>query len=122
MYTYLQNEPLDRLTSYTLYSILLNRPPFEVPSNLQVLTTPTYCNFSSSKMPPIPKPSSEYTIPTRAIVSYSQHDWRWEDLLTRAPREDEFLVEMIATGVCHTDISGYGGIYPRVYGHEGTCA
>jgi Zn-dependent alcohol dehydrogenase len=40
--------------------------------------------------------------------------------MTRPPLEDEFLVEMIATGVCHTDISGYGGIYPRVLGHEGT--
>ncbi|KAF2851263.1 GroES-like protein [Plenodomus tracheiphilus IPT5] len=63
--------------------------------------------------------SSEYTIPAKGIVSYSQHDWQWEDLLTREPHEDEFLVEMIATGVCHTDISGYGGIYPRVLGHEG---
>lgn len=61
----------------------------------------------------------DYTIPCKAIVAYSQHDWKWQDLLTRAPKEDEFLVEMIATGVCHTDISGYGGIYPRVYGHEG---
>ena len=61
----------------------------------------------------------EYTIPCKGIVAYSQHDWKWEDLLTREPKEDEFLVEMIATGVCHTDISGYGGIYPRVLGHEG---
>jgi hypothetical protein len=62
----------------------------------------------------------EYTIPCKGIVTYSQHDWKWEDLLTREPKEDEFLVEMIATGVCHTDISGYGDIYPRVLGHEGT--
>ena len=62
----------------------------------------------------------KYTIPCKGIVAYSQHDWNWEELLTREPREDEFLVEMIATGVCHTDISGYGGIYPRVLGHEGT--
>ncbi|KZM22552.1 uncharacterized protein EKO05_0009540 [Ascochyta rabiei] len=53
----------------------------------------------------------EYTVPCKGIVAYSQHDWKWEELLTREPREDEFLVEMIATGVCHTDISGYGGIY-----------
>lgn len=61
----------------------------------------------------------EYTVPCKGIVAYSQHDWKWEDLMTREPNEDEFLVEMIATGVCHTDISGYGGIYPRVLGHEG---
>jgi Zn-dependent alcohol dehydrogenase len=64
--------------------------------------------------------SSQYTIPCKAIVATDQHTWTWTDLLTRAPHEDEFLVEMIATGVCHTDISGYGGIYPRVLGHEGT--
>jgi hypothetical protein len=62
----------------------------------------------------------EYTVPCKGIVAYSQHDWNWEDMLTREPQADEFLVEMIATGVCHTDISGYGGIYPRVLGHEGT--
>ncbi|SMY22111.1 unnamed protein product [Zymoseptoria tritici ST99CH_1A5] len=56
---------------------------------------------------------SEFTIPSRGIVSYSQHDWQLTDLLTRAPFPDEFLVEMIATGICHTDIAGFGGIYPR---------
>lgn len=61
----------------------------------------------------------QYTIPCEGIVAYSQHEWKWEKLLTREPYEDEFLVELVATGVCHTDISGYGGIYPRVLGHEG---
>ena len=63
--------------------------------------------------------STEYTIPCKGIVAYDEHDWKLENLLTREPLEDEFLVDMIATGVCHTDISGYGGIFPRVYGHEG---
>lgn len=63
--------------------------------------------------------SQKYTIPAKGIVAYDQHSWKLENLLTREPLEDEFLVEMIATGVCHTDISGYGGIYPRVLGHEG---
>ncbi|EGX88676.1 alcohol dehydrogenase, putative [Cordyceps militaris CM01] len=63
--------------------------------------------------------TSPFTIKCRGIVAYSEHEWVWEELLTREPHEDEFLVEMIATGVCHTDISGYGGIYPRVLGHEG---
>jgi Zn-dependent alcohol dehydrogenase len=63
--------------------------------------------------------SSLYSIACKAIVVSDQHTWTWTDLLTRPPLEDEFLVEMIATGVCHTDIFGYGGIYPRVLGHEG---
>lgn len=46
---------------------------------------------------------SQYTIPCKGIVAYSEHDWKLEDLLTREPQEDEFLVEMIATGVCHTE-------------------
>ncbi|TVY85503.1 Aryl-alcohol dehydrogenase [Lachnellula suecica] len=62
---------------------------------------------------------SQYTIPCKGIVAYSEHDWKLEDLLTREPEEDEFLIEVIATGDCHTDITGYGGIYPRVLGHEG---
>ena len=62
---------------------------------------------------------SRYTIPCKGIVAYTEHDWKFEDLLTREPEEDEFLIEVIATGVCHTDITGYGGIYPRVLGHEG---
>jgi Zn-dependent alcohol dehydrogenase len=64
--------------------------------------------------------SNEYTIPCKGILASDQHTWTWTDLLTREPKEDEFLIEMIATGVCHTDISGYGGIYPRILGHEGT--
>ena len=70
-------------------------------------------------MPPSASSSSEHTVLCKGIVAYSQHEWKWEDLLTREPKDDEFLVEMIATGVCHTDILGYGGIYPRVLGHEG---
>ena len=62
---------------------------------------------------------AEYNVPCKGIVAYSEHDWKLENLLTREPKEDEFLVEMIATGICHTDIAGYGGIYPRVLGHEG---
>lgn len=63
--------------------------------------------------------ASKYTVECKGIVAYAEEEWRLEDLLTREPAEDEFLVEMIATGVCHTDIAGYGGIYPRVLGHEG---
>lgn len=65
---------------------------------------------------------TKYTIPCKGIVAHDQNHWELTDLLTREPNEDEFLVEMIATGVCHTDISGYGGIYPRVLGHEGEFA
>lgn len=40
-------------------------------------------------------------------------------------RPDEALVQIEATGICHTDISCIDGIipaeFPNVLGHEGTC-
>lgn len=63
--------------------------------------------------------ANNLTVPCKGIVAYSQHEWKLEEMFTREPLEDEFMIEIIGTGVCHTDISGYGGIYPRVLGHEG---
>ena len=43
----------------------------------------------------------------------------------RAVNEDEVLVKVVATGICHSDVyyttepAAHGGIYPRVLGHEG---
>jgi aryl-alcohol dehydrogenase len=46
-----------------------------------------------------------------------------ESLYIEAPREDEVLVRVIASGICHTDIAfvdeWYGGGDPLVLGHEG---
>ena len=54
--------------------------------------------------------------------------WKMEDVLVRPPGEGELLIEMLATGICHSDIlvgsmskdtvPAYG-VYPRVLGHEG---
>lgn len=63
----------------------------------------------------------------RAIVSYpplenGSLDFRLEDLLIRDIEEDECLVEIVATGLCHTDLgvaSRPDSIFPRVLGHEG---
>ncbi|KAF2756402.1 NAD(P)-binding protein [Pseudovirgaria hyperparasitica] len=67
---------------------------------------------------------------TKAIVSYDTHangGWRMEDVTVRAPGEGELLVEMVGSGICHTDVL-VGGLpggaapiafYPRVLGHEG---
>ena len=61
----------------------------------------------------------EYTLPTKAIVTYTDPDWRLQDVLAREPDEHELLIKIVATGICHTDIINVGGIYPRVLGHEG---
>lgn len=66
----------------------------------------------------------------RAIISRDQLDkdgWKLEDIEVRQPGEHELLVEMVGSGVCHTDalvgsLPGEGtpiGFYPRVLGHEG---
>jgi Zn-dependent alcohol dehydrogenase len=61
------------------------------------------------------------------IVSYpplenNQLDFRLENLCIRDIEEDECLVEIVATGLCHTDLGVAlrpDSIFPRVLGHEG---
>ena len=67
----------------------------------------------------------------RAIVCHDTQasgGWKLGDVHVRKPKEGELLVEMVASGICHTDILA-GGIpagaapiafYPRVLGHEGS--
>ncbi|KAL4757558.1 NAD(P)-dependent alcohol dehydrogenase [Aspergillus foveolatus] len=69
---------------------------------------------------------------TKAIVAreprFTALNWALEDVcVSNEPGDDEVLVEMVASGVCHTDIvlsavpSGQLGIgYPKVMGHEGS--
>ncbi|KAJ4258450.1 hypothetical protein NW757_003017 [Fusarium falciforme] len=70
---------------------------------------------------------------TQAIVSHAPEDgkrrWILEDVQVGEPGEYEAIVEMVASGVCHTDLGcgtapdGTPGFpvppYPRVLGHEG---
>jgi aryl-alcohol dehydrogenase len=67
-------------------------------------------------------------VSTRAIVTYDPEDdsadpvFKMEDLEVDEPLEDEVLVQMIATGICHTDI--YNAVHrrdgnARILGHEG---
>lgn len=68
---------------------------------------------------------------TNAIVSHEPKElmkWEWslEEVTLTAPGDDEILVEMYASGICHTDIllssvpAGTLGVqYPKVVGHEG---
>lgn len=71
---------------------------------------------------------------TRAIVAREptkpQHvNWSLEEVDVFAPGDDEVLVEMRATGICHTDIllsslpsGAFGLAYPKIVGHEGIAA
>lgn len=64
----------------------------------------------------------------RALVShgpYKTGGWKLQNVSLRSLRENELLVEVIASGICQTDLhfagleSGHGVHYPRVMGHEG---
>ena len=53
-------------------------------------------------------------------VAFSYQEITLDDRL----RDDEVLVEMKATGVCHTDLNfakekTIPGLFPAVFGHEG---
>lgn len=59
---------------------------------------------------------------------FSEGKWALEQVTLRDLRPDEVLVEMVASGICHTDLhcgnTGAekevpGVYYPRVLGHEG---
>ncbi|KAH7398554.1 hypothetical protein BKA66DRAFT_521374 [Pyrenochaeta sp. MPI-SDFR-AT-0127] len=74
---------------------------------------------------------ASYPISTTAILTDAPKDgqvqWRKENVQIRAPLEDEVLVRIIASGICHTDVAlsmmppespGFSP-YPKVVGHEG---
>ncbi|KAF2111686.1 hypothetical protein BDV96DRAFT_175332 [Lophiotrema nucula] len=71
----------------------------------------------------------DYSISTRGIVTSEPKDgrpsWSLQDLKVREPKEDELLVRVVASGVCHTDLvismaPPEMGNYPKVLGHEGS--
>jgi len=72
------------------------------------------------------------TTQTRAIVTYPpgpdspKAHWKLESVTADAPGPDELLVEMIATGLCHSDLTLAKRLTatspPQVLGHEGTSA
>jgi len=60
---------------------------------------------------------------TAAVMEEKSGAFNLESLDLDAPRPDEVLVEIAATGICHTDLHARDGYfqmpYPAVYGHEG---
>ncbi|OJJ96432.1 hypothetical protein ASPACDRAFT_1882779 [Aspergillus aculeatus ATCC 16872] len=64
----------------------------------------------------------------RALVSYGSYKdggWKLRNVALRPVRGHELLIEIVASGICQTDLhfagpeSGHGVHYPRVMGHEG---
>lgn len=73
-------------------------------------------------------------IPSRAIVCSEPEtaqdngkNWELQDILVPADlRDGELLVEIVASGICHSDLTAMGypsmpglATYPRIAGHEG---
>src|SRR5579863_2251641 len=58
-----------------------------------------------------------------AVVREKGGPFNIETLTLEAPRRDEVLVKVVATGLCHTDLvardKGYPVPHPVVLGHEG---
>jgi aryl-alcohol dehydrogenase len=60
---------------------------------------------------------------TAAVMEEKSGKFRLDSLDLDAPRSNEVLVKITATGICHTDLHARDGYfampYPAVYGHEG---
>jgi aryl-alcohol dehydrogenase len=61
---------------------------------------------------------------TAAVVRERSSPFVLEEVELAPPRDDEVLVRIVATGLCHTDLHARDGYfphlaYPSVYGHEG---
>ncbi len=58
-----------------------------------------------------------------AVVNQQGGDFVLEEVDLDEPRADEVLVRIVATGLCHTDLSLRDSLppefFPRVFGHEG---
>lgn len=71
---------------------------------------------------------NEHPTMTRAIVTRhpnnAELNWNLENVTVPTIQDDEILVRIVASGICHTDI-GFStrtdslGIFPRILGHEG---
>jgi aryl-alcohol dehydrogenase len=60
---------------------------------------------------------------TAAVLSANHEPFVLEEIEVERPRHDEVLVRVVATGLCHTDLSAQEGLIPfplpGVLGHEG---
>lgn len=67
--------------------------------------------------------TTEYTDITAAVTREKEGPFTLEEAKIRAPKADEVLVKIIATGMCHTDMivrdQDYPVPLPLVLGHEG---
>jgi aryl-alcohol dehydrogenase len=59
---------------------------------------------------------------TAAVAHSVGEELKIEEVELLEPKDDEVLIKIVATGVCHTDaeaMKGNGSPFPAVFGHEG---
>lgn len=75
-------------------------------------------------LPDLTMLTQEMATTTRALVLRSvKQPLRWENVVLGQLHADELLVNIHATGICHTDVACMNGTLPtrlpQVLGHEG---
>ncbi|MCE6787483.1 alcohol dehydrogenase catalytic domain-containing protein, partial [Acinetobacter baumannii] len=67
---------------------------------------------------------TNFTEITAAVTQNKGADFELRQLQIREPQDDEVLVKIVATGMCHTDLIVRDQYYPvplpAVLGHEGS--
>lgn len=71
-------------------------------------------------------PKARAIVASEPLAERPGPNWSLEDVTVQPIRDNQALVEIVAVGICHTDIvmtsipEGFAGVhYPRVAGHEG---
>src|SRR5699024_2943832 len=79
--------------------------------------------FERTPVPDPPRKALTVTETTAAVVRSVDAPFTFERVTLSPPREHEVVVEMVAAGLCHTDLSVRSGAtpfpLPGVLGHEG---
>lgn len=113
-------------------------PPYPLAGLFQLQCLPLSCDdfpqrhLNATCTDSGPKDSTTMSFKSEALVArgpLSQGKWSLEPVTLRDLQPDEVLVEMVASGICHTDLHcgdtaddlGVPAVYyPRVLGHEGS--
>lgn len=59
---------------------------------------------------------------TAAVAPAKNQAFEMQEVELDAPKDNEVLIKIVATGVCHTDVAGQEGLttpFEAVFGHEG---
>lgn len=58
-------------------------------------------------------------VKAKAIITHELGKRTFSDVHVRQPEANELLIDIVSSGICHTDLVEVGSQYPLVQGHEG---